>query len=326
MIGESHLCQVLQSQEIDTSFIDHSLSYRENCNNLYHQFGVKFNADYNYKQYRRYDEMEKQLSREEMLANMTLPFDPVARAKLVESIVMDELGRRSYYRVRFAERFDCPVTIDSTGCCLSCAFCWNASRNEKIQLGKFFSPKEIAAKAIEVAKKEGVWRFRISGCETILGKASARHFCQVIDAVRNAQGGHKAFFLLETNGIVLGHDKSIVEKLSRHKDHLAVRVSIKGDSPAQYEKLSGAIESSYKYQKLALDYCYEFGIPSLPAIMSTFMDLKKVSQYLKIHPDDIDQEALKYYPITKKSLIDRGCWDLRIVKEKPEKKAKKPSP
>lgn len=312
MICEAHMCDVLAAHEIDTAFIDHSLSYHENCTNLYNQFGVRFRQrDYN-KEFRRYQDMAENI---EVLkpSSLVLPFDPIKRAKDIESIVMRG-DKRSYYRVRFAERFDCPVTVDSVGCCLSCAFCWNASRNEQMKLGKFYSPAEIAEKAIEIAMKEKVWRFRISGCETILGEASTDHFCGFIDEILQHPKGKKAFFLLETNGIVLGKNKSLVQKLSKYKDCLAVRVSIKGDTPQQFEKLSGAKASNLKYQKLALDYCYELGIASLPAIMSTFMDLQKVSEYLRIHPDDIDQEKLKFYPITKKSLIERGCWDMRKAK------------
>ena len=46
---------------------------------------------------------------------LEFPFDPIERAKDIESIVMQGT-KRSYYRVRFAERFDCPVTVDSVGC------------------------------------------------------------------------------------------------------------------------------------------------------------------------------------------------------------------
>ncbi|HRR42381.1 MAG TPA: radical SAM protein, partial [Syntrophales bacterium] len=234
----------------------------------------------------------------------------IERAKDIESIVMQGT-KRSYYRVRFAERFDCPVTVDSVGCCLSCAFCWNSSRNTEMKPGKFYEPEEIATKAVEIATKENMWRFRVSGCETILGKASTDHFCKFMDSILAREGGKNAVFLLETNGIMLGHSKELVHKLSKYKDHLAVRVSIKGEDPQQFEKLSGAKAQNFEYQKLALDYCYELGIPSLPAIMSTFMDLAKVSNYLRIHPDDIDQEKLKFYPSTKKTLIERGCWEMR---------------
>jgi hypothetical protein len=55
IIGEAHLCQVLQAEEIDVSFIDHSLSYAENKDNLYKQFGLRFSqVDYN-KLYREYE-------------------------------------------------------------------------------------------------------------------------------------------------------------------------------------------------------------------------------------------------------------------------------
>jgi uncharacterized Fe-S cluster-containing radical SAM superfamily protein len=239
------------------------------------------------------------------------PFDPIQRAKRIESMVMQG-NKRSYYRARFAPSFDCPVTVDSVGCCLSCAYCWNALRNESIKLGKFFEPEEIAAKAITIAKKEDIWRFRVSGCEAILGRASTDHFCKFIEALIEA--GKVEFVLLETNGIMLGHDESLVQSLEKFKDILGVRVAIKGENPQQFEKLSGAKASSFKYQLRSLELLYKHEVPSRPAIMSTFMDVLKISELTKIHHEDIDVERLKFYPTTKKNLISRGCWDLRKAK------------
>jgi uncharacterized Fe-S cluster-containing radical SAM superfamily protein len=240
------------------------------------------------------------------------PFDPIERAAHVESIVMRGTAR-SYYRVRFSPQFDCPVTVDSVGCCLQCAYCWNAIRNESLKLGKFFEPEEIAAQAVKMARKEKIWRFRVSGCEAILGRASADHFCSFIDALKDA--GKVEFVLLETNGIVLGNDERIVTSLEKFKDILGVRVAIKGDSPQQFEKISGAQAKFFELQLRSLELLYKHGVPSRPAIMSTFMDVQKISEITRIHPDDIDQERLKYYPTTKKNLIERGCWDMRRSKK-----------
>jgi len=126
-------------------------------------------------------------------SSLTLPFDPIKRAREIESIVMQDT-KRSYYRVRFAERFDCPVTVDSVGCCLSCAFCWNANRNTEMKLGKFYGPEEIADKAVEIATREKTWRFRVSGCETILGEISTNHFCSFMDSILARKGGKNAVF------------------------------------------------------------------------------------------------------------------------------------
>ncbi|OPY56065.1 MAG: Radical SAM superfamily protein [Methanosaeta sp. PtaU1.Bin112] len=239
------------------------------------------------------------------------PFDPIQRAKRIECMVMRG-SARSYYRTRFAPQFDCPVTVDSVGCCLQCAYCWNALRNETMKLGDFWEPEEIATKAVKIANKEKTWRFRVSGCEAILGRASTDHFCQFIEALQEA--GKVEFVLLETNGIMLGYDESLVKSLSKFKDVLGVRVAIKGEDPQQFEKLSGAKASSFKYQLRSLELLYQHEVPSRPAIMSTFMDVLKISELTKIHHEDIDVERLKFYPITKKSLIERGCWDMRKVK------------
>jgi uncharacterized Fe-S cluster-containing radical SAM superfamily protein len=249
---------------------------------------------------------------------MTPPFDPIERAKETESLVIQ--GRkRAYYRARFSPRFDCPVTMDSCGCCLNCAYCWNYQRNQDLTIGKFYSPEEIAEKALRIAKKEKEWRFRISGCEAILGRASASHFSEVASAlVDGSPNGSDPFILLETNGIMLGYDHECIEILKPHRNHMAVRVALKGETPEMYEKISGAMASSFQYQLRSLEWLYEAEIPSLPAIMSTFMDSAVVSELTGIVESDIDQERLKFYPATKKVLIERGCWEMR----KPTKKEK----
>jgi uncharacterized Fe-S cluster-containing radical SAM superfamily protein len=71
-----------------------------------------------------------------------------------------------------------------------------------MKLGKFYSPAEIAEKAIEIAMKEKVWRFRISGCETILGEASTDHFCGFIDEI--LQHPKEETFFSRDYGIMLG--------------------------------------------------------------------------------------------------------------------------
>jgi uncharacterized Fe-S cluster-containing radical SAM superfamily protein len=110
---------------------------------------------------------------------------------------------------------------------------------------------------------------------------------------------------------MLGHDKHLVELLVEHQDCLYVRVAIKGTDPNMFEKLSGAKKSALKYQVRALDYCYDLGISNWPAIMSTFMDVQDAEKLTHCVAEDIDQEKLKFYPSTKKSLIERGCWDMR---------------
>ena len=57
MMCEAHMRDVLAAHEIDTAFIDHSLSYHENCNNLYKQFGVRFRQRNYSKEFRRYEDM-----------------------------------------------------------------------------------------------------------------------------------------------------------------------------------------------------------------------------------------------------------------------------
>ena len=60
-------------------------------------------------------------------------------------------------------------------------------------------------------------------------------------------------YVLETNGMTIGHDSEFAKELSRFRN-LHVRVSIKGCNKEEYIQLTGAMSSSYDLPYLALYY------------------------------------------------------------------------
>jgi uncharacterized Fe-S cluster-containing radical SAM superfamily protein len=64
-----------------------------------------------------------------------------------------------------------------------------------------------------------------------LGRASALHLAEVIKLV----GGQ---FIVETNGMAIGHDPSLLDFLKPLKCH--IRRTIKGDDPDTLQKVTGA--------------------------------------------------------------------------------------
>jgi len=165
------------------------------------------------------------------------PFNPLELAKQTELIVTRQ-GPEGLER-KYTDFYSVPVyrgiaTGYAAGCCLRCIYCWsNWSRDFPEKFGKFYSPKQVAENLFRAAR-EGItysnyWRklipkvnkLRLSGCEPTLGK---EHLLAVLEYVNQSE---YPFFILETNGIILGNDRDYVRKLAEFKEKLYVRVSFK---------------------------------------------------------------------------------------------------
>lgn len=85
----------------------------------------------------------------------------------------------------------------------------------------------MARRLIQNARKKRLTKLRISGAEPMLCK---EHLLGVLDQV----AGKGFAFILETNGIPLGHDAGYAAELARYPG-VHVRVSIKAGSPQGFE-------------------------------------------------------------------------------------------
>jgi uncharacterized Fe-S cluster-containing radical SAM superfamily protein len=118
-------------------------------------------------------------------------------------------------------------------------------------------------------------------------------------------------FILETNGILIGHDSSYAKDLSCFSN-LYVRVSLKGACPEDFARLTGATPEGFDLQLKALENLVEEGIDCFPAVMANFSiqkEIQKLRQRLKaIRPDfaDFEEEELILYPFVKENLEKTG--------------------
>jgi uncharacterized Fe-S cluster-containing radical SAM superfamily protein len=247
-----------------------------------------------------------------------LPFDPIERAHEVEKIVMQGTSRR-YYRFRKANFYGGIITADSVGCDLLCAFCWNYGQNEDIEntKTKLYSPSEVAEKVQKLMEKHDVAKYRISGCEAFLGDLSAQHLAEVILRLE----GKKC--IIETNGIMLGYDPSILEYIPKKNVHF--RVTIKAESQKDFEHITGANAKAFDYQLQALQALTDQKRPFTVAFMQQFVNMDKLADYIDDHQivlnDDtckaIDVESLLLYPQNIKSMKARELkvkYDLKARK------------
>jgi uncharacterized Fe-S cluster-containing radical SAM superfamily protein len=230
-------------------------------------------------------------------------FNPLELAKQTEKIVCKgEL--RKYYRVSRPGRWYGGIaTADCLGCCLRCVFCWSRQRDFPEKIGSFFSPKEVADKLISCAKKFGYEQLRISGNEPTLGK---EHLLKLLELVDKAD--YK--FILETNGILIGHDKNYSKELSKF-DCLHVRVSLKGTNEREFSMLTGAVPQAFNLQLNALKNLLDAGVSCHPAVMLSFSPSKNFerlkAKLRQIDPSlEVEEEYVFLYPNVARKLNAAG--------------------
>jgi uncharacterized Fe-S cluster-containing radical SAM superfamily protein len=235
-----------------------------------------------------------------------LPFNPIDRGLEVERIVMLN-GSRRYSRFRFANFYGGICTADAVGCNFLCAYCWNYYKNENpLNVGSLFTPAQVVQKLKSMADKNDCDKFRISGCEPFISKASTVHIKNILDLMDNGD------FIIESNGLLLGFDPSLIDLLAGF-DNILIRIAVKADNDKTFEALTGSLGSYREYQLKAIHALRANGINVSVAYMPNFVD----PELLGLGSDEeFDIEGLKYYKGTSKRLSDRG---LLGKPEKPKK-------
>ena len=229
--------------------------------------------------------------------------DRIALAERLQEIIGSG-EKRKYYRFRPAPYYGGIATADCVGCCLRCLFCWSwhiIVQPEK--KGRFYSPEEVARNLISIARKKGFQRIRISGNEPTLHRP---HLLKVLELIPG-----ELHFILQTNGILIGHDPSYAGELSRF-NNLHVRASLKGACPEGFTRLTWANPEGFDLQLKALENLVEAGIDCFPAVMANFSspkEIRRLRERLKaIRPDfaDFEEEELILYPFVQENLQKGG--------------------
>lgn len=230
-------------------------------------------------------------------------FDPLERAKEIEDATCrGEL--RKYYRFRPARFYGGIATADCVGCCLRCLFCWSWNQVVKPdRFGQFYAPQQVAGKLTGIVRRKGFRRMRVSGNEPTIGRTHLVHVLELIPS--------NVLFILETNGILIGHDRTYAEELARFAN-LYVRVSIKGCTEDQFSLLTGAQPSGFNLQIQAVEHLYRAGVKVHPAVMVSFSSGKDIAALQarlgEIDRDfrDIEIEELALYGDVERRLMKAG--------------------
>lgn len=194
-------------------------------------------------------------------------YDAVQRHLAIEKLVTSdgaEAQEKKYYRIRPARWYGGIVTADCVGCGLLCKFCWvrdNVMLHPS-DVGRFYTPKNIAEGMISLAKKYRLDLLRISGGEPSIGK---KHLLQLLESLE----GKGCRFVLETNGILIAHDVDYAESLSKYS-FVHVRVSLKGCNEEEFAMLTGAKPEDFNRQLMALQKLVDAGVSCHPSVMASF--------------------------------------------------------
>jgi len=245
------------------------------------------------------------------LANRNNPthkdgYDPIALTRAAERVVVRG-NKRKYARLARPLRFYGGITsAQEVGCNLRCKFCFSDKPVRRPHTtGRFYSPQQVFNALTKEADRHGHKLISASASEGTLGQ---EHLFELLELVDDS----KYIFVLETNGMTLGHDRDFALALARFKN-LHVRVSIKGSNKKEYNLLTGAISDSYDLPFKALDYLIDAGVSCNACVMVSFSsksDIEGVKEKLSgVWPGllkSLELENITLFPKVAERLSNAG--------------------
>ncbi len=226
-------------------------------------------------------------------------YNPIEVTKKTEELVVKG-NLKKYYRFRATRFYGGIATADTVGCNLRCKFCWSANSvwNAK-NIGEFYTPEQVANNLKKIAIKKRFHQMRISGGEPTIGR---KHLLSLLSKIES-----RFLFILETNGILLGEDKSYVKELAKF-NNLHVRVCFKGSNPEEFSILTGAIKG-FEYQIKVIENLKDENIRFNIALVSLKKDTQDFVNRLgnmSLEKTNIEIEEIILYPKVKKRLEKEG--------------------
>jgi uncharacterized Fe-S cluster-containing radical SAM superfamily protein len=247
-------------------------------------------------------------------------YDPIALTAATEKVVVNG-NRRKYVQLGRPLRFYGGTTsATEVGCNLRCKFCFSDKPVWKPkETGRFYTPQEVFDGLVKSARKHGHTTISASASEGTIGR---QHLMELLDLVEKSE----FVYVLETNGITLGNDPEYVHALSKYK-RLHTRVSIKGDSPEQFNELTGAHPDAYELPYKALGHLIDAGVSCNACLMASFSDdegVKRVQRkLLEIHPGilkSLEIEQITMFPKVVERLERYGLKPLKAKRLRSSKR------
>lgn len=214
---------------------------------------------------------------------------------------------RRYYRFRSSKNYGGSAVGDVVGCNLRCVYCWCKKVNTKPWVGSYEPPHNVVEKLLSIARAKGYNVVRLSGGEPTL---CFNHLIQVINLFSH-QRNEKEVFILETNGLLLGLNEDLSAELKPYSRFLVVRISLKGCTEEDFEKITCLEGSIYSNQIKAVENLSANNIPYIVAVPVSLCSRQGLSRLLEILSRRIgehvlnvlEQEILILYP----SVVNSIC-------------------
>ncbi|PCN50114.1 molybdenum cofactor biosynthesis protein MoaA, partial [Candidatus Geothermarchaeota archaeon ex4572_27] len=244
------------------------------------------------------------------------PYDPVELARRTEEIVCRG-DKRKYTHFYATGVYGGIATGYIVGCCLRCFYCWSdLSRDFPEFYGEFYSPREAMERIVEAARAYGVSKARISGGEPTLCR---KHLIGLLERFHETD---LKLFILETNGILFGHDKSYVREISRF-ERIHVRVSLKAGDPEHFTARTGAVKEAFELPFKAIEHLLDYGVSfhvaamTDPRIMSREERLRLIQRLAEIDKHlamNLEEEIIDPYDATLVRLCAYGIDPAKFFK------------
>jgi uncharacterized Fe-S cluster-containing radical SAM superfamily protein len=166
---------------------------------------------------------------------------------------------------------------------------------------------------VDGGRRWGTRVLRLSGGEPTVG---FDHLLEVVQLFSRLGEGRT--LVVETNGVLLGYSRAASEELaSRVVRSTVVRVSIKGATPQDFERLTGAPAEYFEVQLRAVENLVRAGLEPgtgvTVAVMASFSEPRDVATLLlrlaSVDPrlaEVAELEVVKLYPSVRRSLERAG--------------------
>ena len=218
-----------------------------------------------------------------------------------EAIVVKGKLRKYYRKSRDERWYGGIASAYCCGCNLRCVFCWSGfPRDHPEKIGEFYGPEQVFNQLKEVAARSGYSQVRVTGNEPTIGRDHLLELLELVDQ-SNLQ------FILETNGILIGHDRHYADQLSKFSN-LHVRVSLKATNPEQFSRLTGATPTAFDLQIEALKNLGDAEVSFHPAIMMSFsssVDIQQLMNRLQTIGQNLTSSLEKEYVILYPPVVER---------------------
>lgn len=257
--------------------------------------------------------------------------DPIQYGQQLEKVLINERNQRPYRSFKIEPFYGQIATARSVGCNVRCAFCWtDPNRDDPENQFKdtvLYTPEGMVKKLIDVSSNEYgraimTTFFRISGCEPTIGM---NHLLEVLKNFEK-ETGNKHPFLLETNGMILGHDEKVAEEISRFRNMIQVRLSLKAGTREGLEKRT---HIQGKFVDLPFRAINNLEKYEIPYSLATIKDAKLMPPterkilFRKIFESSsqpplevlskIEEENIDLFGITRKRLMEAGLLDQEMT-------------